>query len=150
MLANLIWADCILSSRSSMKLGNASHISPPSFLVSPWWVISLYALIVTDSFSLNFHLTDISPVHVFFCINSTNSWQLQLLSLPLLRGYKSRGNCRRCHCCLTPALRRSNTGANGAQLFTLGKDLTAGAEHSVVASTNSPRWGFGSGWGGAK
>ena len=100
-------------------------------------MISLYALMVADSFSLRFHLIDISPVHVFlhqlhqlltttaafpaFAKRIQITWQLPEVTL------------------LTPALHRSNTGANGAHLFTLGKDLTLGAEHSVVASTNSPR-----------
>lgn len=98
----LIWADCLPSSRTLVKLQNAPHIPLilfPAFTIKDdqsfmvWFLLIPFLLICVW----------LTPVHIFFN-RSTNFWQLQLLSLLLLRGYKSRGRCRRWHCYLSPAL----------------------------------------------
>lgn len=142
MLENLICAHCILSSRSSMKWGSAFHIPSPSFLVVPGWVITPYVLLVTEVFSLHFHLMNISAVHVlFFAVTLPTPGKYNCFPCFLLREYKSGGNCWRWCCCLTPALHHSKW-----EQMELSKALTPGAEHSVLASTNSPRSGSGSSW----
>lgn len=101
------WSGLTAYSRTLVKLQNASHIP---LILFPTFIIKDYqsSLVVTDSFSVNFHISLVRTFFFFFfCIKFTNFWQPQFISL--LSCCKSSGNCQRWHCCLMPALNSSNT-----------------------------------------
>lgn len=93
---------------------------------------------VFSSFSSDEHFCSTCT---FFAVTLPTPGKYNCFPCFLLREYKSGGNCWRWCCCLTPALHHSKW-----EQMELSKALTPGAEHSVLASTNSPRSGSGSSW----